>query len=314
MNIQKRKSLKIVPERNDNTSKFLLDFMKEKGVGGKDFNFDQIEHVRCDKHFELKDHFMISKTEEYQQYDIICSACLSDLNRKYDDYLRSKLYSGIITENKEKILQIKEDKVNFEIFTMGKSLDVNTHNDIAVSGDELLNFSHSFDTNVISKFTTCKTTHEEIQKIKDFIMTILKESDEPNLRGIGGNEDLKIRYIKLAYFLLKFNGLRKEEMDYTGLTKNLKAHILEIIRKRRIVNERIDDWLKLVLGEFYTLSQDLENLPYDQEFYDNCLLEARQNTSSSYDEKHYLTEIERYKLINRDLSMENEKLKNVIII
>ena len=301
--MKKQKTLKQLPAKIECNSKFLLEFMRNKAKGGKDFSFDQIEHIRCEKHFELKDNFMLCKTKEIDLHDIICSTCLSDLNRQYDDSLRSKLYSGIIFNQKEKILQIKHDQINFELFTTTKSMQVHTHNDIMCIADELLNFNDSFENEVIDKMTTCKTSNEEIEKIKDFIMKILNKDNEPILKNIGQNEDLKIRYIHLAYFLLKFKVLKKEEMDYNDLTKNLKKHILDIVQIRKKMNKNVEKWLKLVLGEFYSYSQELENLPYDQEFY--------RSIPRVYIDKKTLNEIERFKEVIRSMALENSQLKDV---
>ena len=278
--------------------------MKKKVLEGKDFEFDDHDNIRCDQHFELKDNFMISEIKEYEKYDIICSTCFSMLNRDYDDSLRTKLYSAVIYDNKEKIVQIKEDQINFQLFTVAKSLQVHTHNDIMCLGDELHEFAHSFETNVIDRFTTCKTTDEEILKIKKFINSILNEKNERNLRNIGQNENLKIKYIKLAYFLLKFKGLKKEEMDYTGLTNNLKQHILEIVKKREKINISIDRWIRLILGEFYPYTHELEKLPYEEEF---C-----RSIPKEYVGYESLTEINRLKKIIKEMSIENERLKDVI--
>ena len=301
--MNKQNTLKQLPAKSDCNSKFLVEFMRNKAKGGKDFSFDQIEHIRCEKHFELKDYFMLSKTKEIDLYEIICSTCLSDLNIEYDDNLKSKLYSRIILDQKEKIVQIKHDQINFELFTTTKSMQVHTHNDIMCIADELLNFNDSFENEVIDKMTTCKTSNEEIEKIKDFIMKILNKDNEPILKNIGQNEDLKIRYIHLAYFLLKFKVLKKEEMDYNDLTKNLKKHILDIVQIRKRMNINIERWLRLVLGEFYSFSHELENIPYDQEFYRSIPIE--------YIEKNSLIEIETLKEVIRSMARENNQLKDV---
>lgn len=291
-------SLKTQTKKDDKVSNIFAEFIKKKLSNGKDFNFDNIDHIRCEQHFELKDNFLLTETKEYHKYDIICSTCLSDLNRAYDDSLRSKLYSGIIYDQKGKILDIKNEKIDFENFTYGKILQNRTHDDILNSGDELVNFTESFEKNVMNKYTSCKTSPEDIKKIKDFIGKILNEKNEPNLRNIGQNEDLKIRYIQLAYFLLRFRSAKENEENHKGLTENLKQHILDLIKKRKKINQNIDNWLIFILGDFYKKSHELENLPYDEEFYRNIQKEF----TSQQDETI------------RELIKENERLKNVFLI
>jgi hypothetical protein len=302
--MKRSNTLKNIPQYRDDLNSNSSN-LKEIGIIEGDFDFDKFEQIRCEKHAELKANFMISETEEFKKHEIICSTCLAELNSKYNDSIKSKLYSAIIVNEKEKIVKIKEDKINFDLFYLGKSLHVHTYNKILSSGDKLNTFFKSFDENVIDKFSYCKTTPEDVAKIKNFIVSILDSKNEPILKNIGFNEDLKIRYIKLAYFLLQFKGLKENQISYNGLTENLKKHILDIVEKRNEINRNIKKWLKLVLKELYSHTHELEEIPYDQEFFRSIPL--------GYIGKEASLEIERLKKIIEELKIENEILKHVII-
>ena len=62
---------------------------------------------------------------------------------------------------------IKQNKINFELFTISKSLQAHTHNSLIPIADEILNFNESFEIEIINKMTTCKTSNDEIEKIKN---------------------------------------------------------------------------------------------------------------------------------------------------
>lgn len=272
--MKKSNTLKAIPnfKESDAESIILARYINEIDKSGN-FNFDSIADVKCEIHKEFKENFMISDTKEYKKFSMICSTCLSDLNCLYDDSLKSKLYSSIIRSENDNILKIKDDKIDFEIFYLGKSLQVHTYNDILSLGDDLLNFSKSFETEVIDKVNECKITPEEIERIKTFIISILDSKNQPILKNIGENQELKIRYIKLASFLLNFKGFLNEGKNYDGLTNSLKKHIMDLVQKRTKINNNIKKWLKLILGEMYSHSHELEKLPYDQEFYRSVPIE-----------------------------------------
>lgn len=272
--MKKSNTLKAIPnfKESDAESIILARYINEIDKSGN-FNFDSIADVKCEIHKEFKENFMISDTKEYKKFSMICSTCLSDLNCLYDDSLKSKLYSSIIKSENDNILKIKDDKIDFEIFYLGKSLQVHTYNDILSLGDDLLNFSKSFETEVIDKVNECKITPEEIERIKTFIISILDSKNQPILKNIGENQELKIRYIKLASFLLNFKGFLNEGKNYDGLTNSLKKHIMDLVQKRTKINNNIKKWLKLILGEMYSHSHELEKLPYDQEFYRSVPIE-----------------------------------------
>jgi cob(I)alamin adenosyltransferase len=285
----------------EKASTILNNYLKEIANKKNDFNFEELDDVRCDIHKDLKENFLMSETEECKKYEFLCSTCLSELNSKYDDSLKSKLYSAIIINEKENILKIRDDKIDFHLFYLGKSLQTHTRNEILLLGDELVNFSKSFETEVIDMLVECKTTPLEIEKVKSFILSILDKNNQPILKDIGLNEDLKIRYIKLAYFLLKFKGFSTFTKSYIGLTKILKKYILNIVQTRNKVNKNITKWLKLILGDFYSKSHELENIAYDEEFCESVPLE--------YVGEETTDEINRLKKMINDLTIENERLR-----
>jgi hypothetical protein len=155
--------------------------------------------------------------------------------------------------------------------------------------------------------TVYKTSNEEIEGIKDFINNVLNEKNEVIMKNIGQNKDLKIKYIQLAYFLLKFKGIKKGdiEVNFERLTENLKLLLMEIIQIRKKMNKNVENWLELILREFYSYSHELENIPLDQEFFNLIKPQIK------YIPKKILIEINSLKEKVDYLNKENSELKDV---
>jgi hypothetical protein len=304
--IRKSLTLKEEPKGYNINSKYLLDFIKgQEANHTKDFIFENLENVKCEKHSELKELFICSETKEYEKNDIICCNCLSELNRDYDDSIKSKLYSRIIMEEKEKILQIKENKINFDIFTITKSLQIHTNNCIVSIANEFLNFNETFENKIINKIAIYKISNQEIERIKNFINTVLNEKNEVIMKNIGNNRELKVKYIQLAYFLLRFKGIKKGdfEINYKSLVENLKLLLLDIIEIRKKMNKNVEKWLELILNEFYSYSHELENINLDNDFFN------RIKTQIKYTPKKILKEINYLREKVNSLNIENNSFR-----
>ena len=228
---------------------------------------------KCEEHSEIKENILMQNVLEYKLYDSVCSTCLSELQRFNDDNVRSKLYSAVIKDKKDKIKQIKSNQVNFE--TVEKSCLVSDYleSNLFNLADELYAYSENFRTEVIELISQRGLNLEDIAKLKVFIGQILNENDEPKLKEIGRNEDLKIKYIKLAIFLLKFGGFESTTVSYKGLTENLKRKINEILLLRNRANLELTQWVRFLLEEFYGFAYKLEGLEIDEEFRRNLKID-----------------------------------------
>lgn len=140
----------------------------------------------------------------------------------------------------------------------------------------------------------------------------LTQEGDPNVFGIGRNEALKNKYIKLASFLIKYSRSNDDNISVSGMTESLKGHILSLIALRKIIILRITDWLRYLIGGFYEEIHLLENLPLDEGF--------RQNLQIDYVSEEELLKMRLFfenELRMRDdhikyLEDENERLKNQI--
>ena len=164
-----------------------------------EFDFDSTEGNYCNTHNEIKDYILFSKIENYRLYDTICKNCLSQLNRK--GHVNAELFDNVIIDNKEKILEIRQNKVNLS-GASAETLNV-LKETILPLADELIFLSEVFDAEVLGKIGGNTAKADEIQKLKGFIDSIeLTPNGDPNVFGIGKNEPLKHKYIKLALFLI----------------------------------------------------------------------------------------------------------------
>ncbi len=204
--------------------KIPLEGFKKRGtiVPNIEFSFDATDANYCSTHNEIKDYILFSKVENYRLYDTICKNCLSQLNRK--GHVNAELFDSVIIDNKEKILQIRQNKLNL---TGGVSVEVmrNLKETILPLADELIYLSEVFDAEVLGKIGGNTAKAEEIEKLKGFINSIeLTPNGDPNVFGIGKNEPLKHKYIKLALFLVNFAGVGSMDADHSGITESIKSH------------------------------------------------------------------------------------------
>ncbi len=238
-----------------------------------DFNFDHNEANYCTRHSEIKDYFLMSKVEGFKLLDTICKNCLSQINHRNPNPARADLFDTIIFDNKDKIIQIKENKLNLSGSSSSETLGI-LKDTVLPLADELINLSELFYNQICGKISGNTARAEEVAKLKNFINSIeLDINGDPILNGIGRNENLKHKYIKLALFLTNFTGLSNDGVDHRGITESLKIHLSKMIALRKIIVTRITSWLKYLSGGFYDNLFNLEGLPVDENFRKNLKID-----------------------------------------
>lgn len=229
-------------------------------------NFDDLEAEYNDEYKEIKDYFIMKPIANYKLYDTICISNLSELNREYDDAVKTKLYSAVILDNKSKIIEIKNNKIMFENTYKANNIQSVMEHTLHTLCDELLYLTENFEKDIIDKICSQKAKADQIKKMQLFISEILDSNNEPQMKNIGQNLELKIKYIKLAHFLLHFQGFSGLDIDYKGISESLKKHLLRIIELRNLLVKNITEWIKYLLGDVYGFVFNLEGVKIDQDF------------------------------------------------
>ena len=242
-------------------------------AGGVEFNFDSTEGNYCTTHNEIKDYILFSKCEGYKIFDTICKNCLSQINYRNPNPAQTALFDAVIIDNKEKILNIRQNKLQLGGGNSSETLKV-LKETILPLADELIYLSEIFDQQVCGKISGNFTKAEEIAKIKHFINSIeLTPNGDPNVFGIGKNETLKHKYIKLALFLVNYDGLNNDNVNHNGLNETLKSHMLKIVQLRKTIIARITAWLKYLAGNFFEYASELEGVSIDEAFRRNLQID-----------------------------------------
>jgi hypothetical protein len=229
-------------------------------------NFDDLDDHYNEEYKEIKDYFIMKPIADYKLYDTICISSLSELNREYDDAVKTKLYSAVILDNKSKIVEIKNNKIMFDNTYKANNIQSVMEHTLYTICDELLYLTQKFEKDIIDKICSQKSKADQIKKIQLFISEILDKNNEPQMKNIGQNLELKIKYIKLAHFLLHFKGFTGLDIDYKGISESLKKHLLRIMELRDMLVKNITEWIKYLLGDVYGFVFKLEGVKIDQEF------------------------------------------------
>ena len=119
-------------------------------------NFDDMKAEYNQEFNEIKDYFIFKAIGNFKLYESICISKLSELNREHDDSVKTKLYSAVILDSKEKILQIKNNNINLDNMYKANQVFKKMEDCLHVLGDELLFISENFETGVIDKICTEK--------------------------------------------------------------------------------------------------------------------------------------------------------------
>jgi len=133
--------------------------------------------------------------------------------------------------------------------------------------DEMILMSESFESEITNKISSERTSADQIKKIQLFISQILDSKDEPMMKNIGKNEELKVKYIKLASYLLHHKGIDgAEKTNYEGISKSLINHLSKIISYRELFVQKISEWMRYLCGDLFGFVHQLEGLKVDQSF------------------------------------------------
>ena len=137
----------------------------------------------------------------FEKYQTICAARLSDLEKdaeEHDVTIKRKLYSAVILDNKTKIVNILRNEYDVDSVLTAERLMFNLRQYLMQLSDEIILVTESFEENVVDKINRNRANPQELLDLQVFIKSILNEKNEPNLRDIGKNQELKKKYITLA--------------------------------------------------------------------------------------------------------------------
>jgi predicted nucleic acid-binding Zn-ribbon protein len=239
------------------------------------YNIDNLESNTCKTHSEIKEYILLEPVENYKKNDLICKNCLSLFNYKRGSDYKAKLFDAVIMENKDKIRQIRSEKIKLSPTNISDDCIEACKQTIIPCMDEFIFLSDNFEKEILSKIDGGNSKADEIREIKGFIgsMELTPEGD-PNVFGIGRNENLKNKYINLALFLIKYaRNNDSQQPSVNGISQSLKNHILSIIALRKVFIYRITDWLRYLIGGFYDQIFNLENIPIDENFRKNLQID-----------------------------------------
>jgi len=253
-------------------SKIMKDYQKRSSHMNF-LNFDDLQAEMNNEYKEIKEYFIMKPIGEYNLYETLCISELSELNREHDDNVKTKLYSSIILDNKDKIVQIKNNKINLETIFKANHLYTKMEQTLHYLCDELVCISESFENEVINRICSNRTNVEQMKKMQLFITEILDVNNEPQMKNIGHKTDLKVKYVKLAHFLLHYKGFSNMVNDYGGISKNLKIHLMKIISLRNTLVVSLTEWIRFLLGDLFGFIHQLEGVEIEQSFIDRLPIE-----------------------------------------
>merc|ERR1712032_1226886 len=129
--------------------------------------------------------------------------------------------------------------------------------------------SEAFEEDIINRISTNRATAQELLELQVFIKSILNEKNEPKLREIGTNEELKKKYIKLAVFLLHFKPLQDNHGHYEGISASLMRHLRRIVELRDKIVKQLTAWMEYLIRDMFGYIFGLEGKQIDQSFLSN---------------------------------------------
>jgi hypothetical protein len=268
-------------------SSFMINFRKNVVSSGHSMDFDEIDSHYSQNYKEIKEFFLYQPIGKYNMYDTVCSPTLSELESNFPDQVKSKLYVSAILDNKDKILQILNNKVNFETLYKSNYYNSKLEQTLYSLSDEMIYIAEYFDSEVIGRISTERSSAEQITKMQEFIRGILDENNEPRMRNIGQNTELKIKYIKLANFLLKFKEFGNTTLGYEGLSNSVKTHLSAILNLRNTLIVSLTEWIRFIIGDVYAYAHKIEGITVDQFFLDGLQIEYASQEEISRIKSYY---------------------------
>lgn len=285
---------------------FSTYFRKNIDSEGSVFKFDEIENMKCKEHLNYNEYIVCVPFGKYKLYETICNECESEYSRQRKikglEPLRGcRLMTEVIRNNGEKILQIKNGTLPILNEKDASQCTSILFDEIIPLADELIGICEDFYEEVACKFDSSTEENDELLKLKKFIDEIpLNDKCEPNVYKIGENPELKYKYVKLAIFLLKYQG-SKINSDFKNLSLKFKSHIIKIIELRKTIVIQLSKWLKFIMGGFYDFIFKSEGISIDDCFRESIIID-------------YLNEEEIKKLrlfYENQIEIKNEKISEL---
>lgn len=297
------------------TAQFLTNSTRPRGnlsaAGFGDFDFDNSSQNFCTTHKELKEFILYETIEEYRLYDTICKNCLSLLNFRKGgntDY-KSKLYDTVIIDNKDKLIQIRNNRFESGDNRFPEVNDI-LKDTIMPLIDELMYISEIFQEEVTEKLGGGGCNNHQFLKLKEFIERECGDlSGEINIKGIGKDIQKKHRLINLAVFLLKYLPNIKFSVTKKGISDGLKSHLLRIIEVRKIIVVKITSWLRYLTGPFYDYIFQVEGISMDENFRKSLQIEYVSEEEILRLKAYYEAELRKRDERIKFLEEENARLK-----
>lgn len=253
------------------TNQFFKNNLISKVNTNKTFKFDECSENKCAMHGGYNDIVVLEPYGKFAKYQAICRYCESEYNRQRKAAgINSRegciLMIDVIKDNVDKILNIRNGQLSITNQSDNYRCTSILYDELMPLADELIDIVNDFNQDIFSKFNGSVADNEELLKIKNFIDQIpLINGVEPNVNKIEEDPDKKIKYVKLAIFLLNYTNV-DSYIDCTGISLKFKESILRIVYLRRCIVETITKWLRFVLGDFYEFVFSAEKTSVDEAF------------------------------------------------
>lgn len=304
---------------NTNSSKH----QREKSLSMREIYNLQNDDFICQEHIEVKEYILLEDSETDKAFTALCKNCLSDINMQREDDIKSNLFDRILISHREKILEIKENRFNFETnrnYGIEEEHKILFEENVLPLLQELRESFEEFQLEINSTISAGNLSEDTKSKMKEFVDSIeLLENGAPkNTKWLGKNKDLKISYVRLALILLRFEEINISEGE---VTEKLKTFIGKVDAIRISLQENIEKFLQNLLGEYYNYIFFLEKSQPDNVFRNSFNITATAISNSNVAETETETKIlkEELSIINskymeleeilRRLQSENESLK-----
>jgi len=296
------------------TSALLVSAGANSASGNISFKFDDFSNSKCREHENFNDYIVLEPFGKFQRLQAICNECESQYTRErkkmgITNRDGCRLMTDVIRDNGEKILNIRQGKISITNQSDCQRSTSILYDEIVPLADELMDICDEVYNEIIVKFSGSYADNEELLKLKRFIDEIpLINGLEPNVYKIGDNYELKSKYVKLAIFLLDFEGVKTNNVNYSGISTKLKQHITRIVELRKCIVLQLTKWLRFVCGGFYNFIFQSEEVSIDEFFRKSVKIDFLSEEEIRKLELFYQAEISKRDLRIRLLEEENQRL------